>query len=802
MLRRARFEGLENRALLTTFAVNQIYDAVDLTPAGDGVADAAPITPGNQTTLRAAIQEANATPGPHTILLPSGHFTLSLQGLDEDASAAGDLDVKTDLTILGAGAADTVIDAAGIDRVFHVFAGHALRLSGVAVTGGYSHLNQSGYVRDGGGFYNSGNLDLTDCVVTGNAAGSNSSFGSGGAIYNAGFNSSLTITRTTISNNTAANPNGNGSAGGIANLGSNSTVTIVDSTLTNNSAQGIGGAIYSKFGSVTIQRSTLSGNSAGVGGGGIQNQASLSVADSTFANNSRTAISNSGTLTVTGSTFHGNSGASGSAINNSIATGGALTLTNSTFSGNQASGNGATISCVIGTATITNVTVAGNTAAASFGATGGISGNSNVTIKNSIVAGNSGTADPDVVGTFTSQGHNLIGNVGSASGFANGTNGDQVGGGANPVIDPLLGPLQDNGGRTFTRAALAGSPALDAGDNAGAPAADQRGISRPQNGVVDIGAYERFTGVASAGDDSYVLGSTSGPSRASTGVLANDSNAGGFNAALVSGPAHGSVSLNADGSFTYTAGAGFAGVDQFVYRAQLGAESATNAATVSLVSHDAALVRKLYNQVLHRDPELSGWQYWTQRIGSGAGTLGEIASGIFESNERLDPIIRQMYRDFLFREADDSGLAFWREGVWKRDGEPDNVIAGIISSPEFFRSAGGTNAAWTTELYRRLLGRDPDSQGLAYWTVQLDSGAMSRPQVVLGFVRSTENFHLLVRGWYSQYLGRSPSASEENAWVGQLQHGASQRSVQIQLLNSPEYRTTPTQPAAGTAQPI
>jgi CARDB len=56
--------------------------------------------------------------------------------------------------------------------------------------------------------------------------------------------------------------------------------------------------------------------------------------------------------------------------------------------------------------------------------------------------------------------------------------------------DPLLGPLQDNGGPTFTCALLEDSPAIDAGDNNGAPATDQRGISRPQGTAVDIGAYE------------------------------------------------------------------------------------------------------------------------------------------------------------------------------------------------------------------------------------------------------------------------------------------------------------------------
>jgi len=56
--------------------------------------------------------------------------------------------------------------------------------------------------------------------------------------------------------------------------------------------------------------------------------------------------------------------------------------------------------------------------------------------------------------------------------------------------DPLLGPLADNGGPTFTYALLEGSPAIDAGDDTNCPDVDQRGEPRPQGDGCDIGAYE------------------------------------------------------------------------------------------------------------------------------------------------------------------------------------------------------------------------------------------------------------------------------------------------------------------------
>ncbi|MEX2502508.1 MAG: DUF4214 domain-containing protein [Trueperaceae bacterium] len=298
--------------------------------------------------------------------------------------------------------------------------------------------------------------------------------------------------------------------------------------------------------------------------------------------------------------------------------------------------------------------------------------------------------------------------------------------------------------------------------------------------------------------DQYVVGAA-GPSSAAAalGVLANDAIFAAVTAALSSGASLGSAVVAADGSFTYTPGPGFWGVDSFTY-AVTDSGSGASSAGVTVMSHDALQVRKLYNQVLGRGPEPSGWEFWTRQVSAGVASLGTIASGIFESAERLNPIVAQMYRDFLFREADASGLAFWR-GVWQRDGGPDNVVAGIISSPEFFASAGGTNRLWATELYRRLLLREPDNQGLAFWSGELDAGRRSRPDVVLGFIRSPENFRNLVQGWFAQYLARQAAASEESFFVGQLRSGVSPRSIQIQILDSTEYRNSPPPPPAGSA---
>jgi hypothetical protein len=112
--------------------------------------------------------------------------------------------------------------------------------------------------------------------------------------------------------------------------------------------------------------------------------------------------------------------------------------------------------------------------------------------RNTIIAGNTGSGSPDVSGSLTSQGHNLIGDGSGGSGYVDT---DLVGTRSDP-IDPQLEPLGDYGGPTQTMRPLPTSPAVDAGDNTDAPDTDQRGFDRivgildPNNPIIDIGSVE------------------------------------------------------------------------------------------------------------------------------------------------------------------------------------------------------------------------------------------------------------------------------------------------------------------------
>lgn len=260
------------------------------------------------------------------------------------------------------------------------------------------------------------------------------------------------------------------------------TATIAGVTITRGSTvPGAGGGIYNDHSALTVDHCTVSDNHAGWGGGIFNNGGGSNA-----------------TLTITNSTFSGNGAAApygvgnGAAIYNDGFNGSAtLTVTNTTFSGNFAGipdyGRGGAIyndgSLGSASVTVNNSTFTGNSAGYAGGGIYNVSGT--VTIRHTIL--NAGALGENIFsyGSVTSLGYNITSDNGG--GYFTAT-GDQIN------SDPLLGPLQDNGGPTFTHELLAGSPAIDAGDPNFTPPPDydQRGsgFQRVVNGRVDIGAFE------------------------------------------------------------------------------------------------------------------------------------------------------------------------------------------------------------------------------------------------------------------------------------------------------------------------
>lgn len=237
-----------------------------------------------------------------------------------------------------------------------------------------------------------------------------------------------------------------------------SNITISGSNLT---------TIFENLSTAQINGLTFANGNGGVTNpGGILNRGTLFLNNCTFTQNSGTdggGLRNfGGTLEIINTTFFANTSNRGSAIysDSTNTSDSVIRLTNSTISDNSTTSGGAIfVELNLPSPTNNNIIIYNTTIAGNSGS--GISGNlfSQVTLKNTIVATNTGV-NPDISGTIVSQGFNLIGNTSGASGFI-----------ATDIlnVNPLLGNLADNGGVTRTRALLNGSPAIDKGGAADFP---------------------------------------------------------------------------------------------------------------------------------------------------------------------------------------------------------------------------------------------------------------------------------------------------------------------------------------------
>ena len=233
-------------------------------------------------TLREAIANANANSSVHAdcpiteeITLPSGTYTLSLNGKDEDTNLTGDLDITRSITIRGAGMTNTIIQAEDIDRVLHVPESENVNLKLQALTLRGGKISE-GY---GGGIHfdsSDGTLSLDQIKVTENSA----QYG-GGLYVKKG---TLEIAWSSISDNIATTESGNG--GGGINCSVNCSLNLLNSAVVNNESSQFGGAIITE--TAIIQNTTISGNKALAGGG---------IMDTT---------SQAGTINLTNITLYGN----------------------------------------------------------------------------------------------------------------------------------------------------------------------------------------------------------------------------------------------------------------------------------------------------------------------------------------------------------------------------------------------------------------------------------------------------------------------------------------------------------------
>lgn len=265
-----------------SFTVNNTADLRDDSP-GDGICRT--IVGGEEQgcTLRAAIDEANAlapAAGGLEIILPAGTFTLTRPGAGEGQNASGDLDIRCNIKLQGAGLAATVIDGAGLDRVFDItwhYPDFQVEMADLTITGGAVPMIGDDMDRSGGGIFSYGNLTLTRVKVTNNASANGRDAaghfdpncccrldvdadpgGAGGGIFNG---ATLHLIDSVVSNNST----GRGGSQDRCNyvVGTYSDIRGIGTA----QSGGAGGGIYNGYDStLAMNHSVVSNNHTGNGG--------------------------------------------------------------------------------------------------------------------------------------------------------------------------------------------------------------------------------------------------------------------------------------------------------------------------------------------------------------------------------------------------------------------------------------------------------------------------------------------------------------------------------------------------------
>ncbi len=318
-----------------------------------------------------------------------------------DGTYLENLIINKNVDLMGQSQTGTIIDGNKAGHTLDVYLNFIVSLANFTIRNGDSTL--------GGGIFNSANLTLTQCTLTGNTANV------GGAIYNT--NGIVTAFGCTFNGNNATTTTVNQGGGAIYNIG---TLVVDTCTFTNNRARD-GGAVYNFDGSATITDSTFTGNTAtSLDGGAIESYrgTTLNVDGCIFTQNTANgspnsgggAIDNMGTGFISDSEFTDNSATIGGAIYNNEE-GSILTVTNCDFTGNIATNTGFMGGAAIynnGTCTVTGSNFKENDATGSDGAS--IDSIGPLTITGSTFTDNEGGAVANTGSTLIITGSTFNGN--------------------------------------------------------------------------------------------------------------------------------------------------------------------------------------------------------------------------------------------------------------------------------------------------------------------------------------------------------------------------------------------------------
>ncbi|MCU1452372.1 MAG: hypothetical protein JWN46_518 [Acidimicrobiales bacterium] len=198
-----------------------------------------------------------------------------------------------------------------------------------------------------------------------------------------------------------------------------------------------------------------------------------------------------------------------------------------------------------------------------------------------------------------------------------------------------------------------------------------------------------------------------------------------------------------------------------------------------------AFVFLAYFEFLNRGPTPGERSSTVSALDSGATTRRAVITSLASSQERVTTIVQALYADTLGRPGDPGGVSFWVGQIRSGAQTVAQVAAQMYASDEYFTHlGGGTNATWISDLYVKLLGRQPDPGGRNYWVQE--TVAHGRVNVAGRFFESLESRRTRVTRLYLFLLGRNPDTGGRDFWAGQiLTHG--DIVLAVELASSDEY---------------
>lgn len=252
-------------------------------------------------------------------------------------------------------------------------------------------------------------------------------------------------------------------------------------------------------------------------------------------------------------------------------------------------------------------------------------------------------------------------------------------------------------------------------------------------------------------------------------------------------------------------------------------------------------VQNLYRELLGREADTAGSSFWVAYLAANNNAAGRqtVVEAFLNSAEYKAHYITTLYRVFLGRTPEPAAVQFWAAqmgqpgtpGLHNGPADESNILSRIVGSDEFYAKAGGTPAAFVRAVYRDLLGRPGDANGVAGWVAILNAQPQRRDLIVRSFVSSPELAHKLLNsffpalggtpanplpapgssaaagaydlavitgdGWENLYLEGAALVAVPgggDAYFNELAAGASWDDVQLQILSSSQFYNNPLRP--------